>query len=163
MNLELLKDKRLRYGSGVIILVILLLLLWSCDSLTGNILTPDKFIRTTKELTVKEKEAQADWNGLLNSTSFEDLCTETYATQFEELGERFISIYKEFQSLKVEGDKETVIPNYQEYLAYFHTFKLIGEELIEFADVVRQGKYQDALVVIDNLVTLNQQIPIIEW
>lgn len=156
------KDRRVRYGTGAILIIILLLLLRGCETKKGSILSMDEYVLETSVLVMQGEKIQEEWNRLMSTTAFEDMCTEVYAVTFEKLGQEFIDTYDSFMILELEGDKATKIPNYHQYLMFFQTYNQIGQELQRFSATVKKGNYQEALVVIDSLLVLNKQIPIIE-
>jgi len=120
------------------------------------------------------RSGQERWNAIFSSgggtgnlgtgsiVGFQDLCTGYYSNLLRSLGTDFVKQAETFAGLKIEnGNPATEIPNYQEYQAYFGTYKTIGTKLIEFADYVDATEYEKAIEVIENLLELYEQLPIL--
>ncbi|MBF2599160.1 hypothetical protein IA929_03980 [Listeria seeligeri] len=159
--MNILKSKLLWSSIAAVILVIIVILglLKGC---APSELPVDAYTSEVTSLIDKNKSGQDRWNLLLGNTDFVDLCTEPYAAEFEALGQSFIDQASKFDQLKVKGDPNTVIPNYSQYVKHFSTYRQIGEKLQAFSSAIRSGNYKQALVLLDELEALNNQLPIIE-
>jgi hypothetical protein len=158
---EIVKDRRFQVGTGMIIIVIILLfLLKGCES--SSFLKIEDYVLKADNLILETEVEHEDLNVLLDDTNYEDLCTEPYAQQFEALGNAFISINTEFTEMEIDGNKETEIPKYSFYVRYFDNYQKMGEQLLILADTVRLGNYEEAIETITVIQTLNLATPIIE-
>jgi hypothetical protein len=162
MNRGIYKNRKIQIGTGMVILIILLLLLKGCSVFTTDIVSIDDYTFSVESLMEEEEEVHEELNDLLSDTTFEDLCTNVYTKRFTELGNRFIDIDTEFNALEIEGDKNTKIPKYQWYVSYFSTYEDIGNTLVTLSDTISRGKYTEAVEALTILQSLNQSIPTIE-
>jgi hypothetical protein len=143
---------------------------------TGEIVveTATEYQSQLKSILNDVRSGQERWNAIFSISGgtgnlgtgsivgFQDLCTGYYSNLLRILGTDFVKQAETFEGLKIEnGNPATEIQNYQEYQAYFGTYKTIGTKLIEFADYVDATEYEKAIEVIENLLELYDQLPIL--
>ncbi|MBC1392253.1 hypothetical protein HB830_02490 [Listeria innocua] len=148
--------------SGVVAVIAVVILILALFNGCQPTLDADSYVSEVNSLIDKNKSGQNKWNLILGGSAFVDLCTEPYAQEFERLGQAFIDQADDFASLRVEEDPSTIVPNYATYQLYFGTYRSIGEQLQAFADAIRASNFEQALVLLDELEALNNQLPVIE-
>ena len=123
--------------------------------------TIEEYHSSLDSMVKNTRSGQEKWEHLLGGgIDFQDLCTGYYSEKFRELGQNFVDIAQHFETLHIkDGKPETVIPDHPSYQTYFGTYRVIGEKLILFSDYVDAGKYNQAVIIIDELIRLYDTLP----
>lgn len=175
--MKIIQNKKIQ-GAVFIFIIGCILCVFYVKENGGRLLTREGYMIEVKDLVKQENGKQRQWNLLLDDVqgtllenpkgtnlqaiAFEDTCNQVYIEKITILGQSFIDIEKEFLALDIEGNKETSIPEYQQYVNYFEIFRLIGEQLQQFASVIEVGDYTTAIKCLEQLQELNTKIPVIE-